>query len=102
MIVVSVVYPATSRFDLDYYTRHHMKLVRERWSDMGLREARLLRGTSGPDGSAAQFTLIALLTFGSAQELQAALAKHGAELFADIKNFTDVQPTVQLNEPVAL
>jgi uncharacterized protein (TIGR02118 family) len=96
------MYPATARFDLDYYTQRHMRLVRERWGDMGLREARLLRGTSGPDGSAAQFTLIALLSFASAQDFQAALAKHGAELLADIKNFTDVQPVLQLNEPVAL
>jgi uncharacterized protein (TIGR02118 family) len=102
VLVVSVMYPATARFDLDYYTQRHMRLVRERWGDMGLREARLLRGTSGPDGSAAQFTLIALLSFASAQDFQAALAKHGAELLADIKNFTDVQPVLQLNEPVAL
>jgi len=102
MLVVSVMYPATTRFDLDYYTRRHMRLVHERWSDMGLREARLLRGTSGPDGSAARFTMITLLSFASAQDFQAALAKHGAELLADIKNFTDAQPVLQLNDPVAL
>jgi uncharacterized protein (TIGR02118 family) len=102
MVVVSVVYPASSRFDLDYYMRSHMKLVRERWSDMGLQEARLLRGTYGPDGSAAPYALITLLTFGSAQQFQAAVAKHGAELLGDIKNFTDAQPVLQLNEPVAV
>jgi uncharacterized protein (TIGR02118 family) len=102
MLVLSVMYPATGRFDLDYYTQRHIKLVRERWGDMGLQEVRLLSGTNGPDGSAAAFTLIALLSFASAQDFQSALAKHGAELLADIKNFTDAQPVLQLNHPVGL
>ncbi len=100
MLVMSVMYPASSRFDLDYYSQHHMKLVRERWGSMGLLESRLLRGTTGPDGAAAPFTLITLLSFASLQDFEAALSAHGAELLADIKNFTDVQPVIQLNQPI--
>ncbi len=100
MLVLTVMYPATGRFDLDYYTQRHMRLVRERWSSMGLQDVRLLRGTAGPDGTAAAFTLIAVLSFASVQDFEAALGAHGAELLADIKNFTDVQPVLQLNQPV--
>ena len=42
--------------------------------------------------------MIALLTFQSQAELDAALQAHGREIMSDIKNFTDVRPAVQLNE----
>jgi len=102
MIVVTVLYPtqAGSRFDQTYYMQKHMPLVRSRWKDMGLQEARVLRGAGTPDGSAPPFQMMAVLTFSSLQDFQACAAKHGAEIFADVPNFTNIQPVVQLNEPL--
>jgi uncharacterized protein (TIGR02118 family) len=100
MVVLSVMYPATGRFDLDYYTQRHIKLVRERWGSSGLQDVRLLRGAASPDGGPAPFTLIALISFGSERDFRNALTQHGAELLADIKNFTDSQPVLQLNQQV--
>jgi len=101
MIQVSVLYPAQPggpRFDERYYVDRHIALVRQRWDGMGLSDVRLLRGVGTPDGGPAPFRVIALLTFSSVEALQKAVAAHGAEVFGDIPNFTDVKPVVQVNE----
>ena len=97
MILVSVMYPAGPRFDMDYYLGHHMPLVRERWSPMGLHEAKVVKGTGTPDGAAAPFQVMALLTFESVDAFGKAAAAHGEEIFGDIPKFTDAQAQVQFN-----
>lgn len=100
MIVVSVMYPATAgaKFDMAYYQDKHIPLVGERWGSMGLREAKVMRGAGAPGGGAATYSVIALLTFDSAEAFGQAAAKHGAEIIGDIANFTNVQPVIQLND----
>lgn len=100
MVLISVMYPnsAGMRFDMAYYLGHHMPLVRERWSPMGLHEAKVVRGVGTPDGGAAPYPVMALLTFSSAEDFKAAAAEHGAEIFGDIPKFTDTAPIVQINE----
>jgi uncharacterized protein (TIGR02118 family) len=100
MIVVSVMYPATAnaRFDLQYYREKHMTLVGERWGKMGLREAKVLQGVGAPEGGAATYSVIALLTFDSADALQQAMAQHGKEIVGDVPNFTNVTPIIQVND----
>jgi uncharacterized protein (TIGR02118 family) len=103
MVIVSVLYPrhSESRFDHDYYLRKHVPLVESRWGGMGLVKAKLMRGDSTLDGGTAAFELIALLTFTSMEALQAALASFGDEILADISNYTNVQPVIQINQPLA-
>ena len=101
MIVVSVLYPksgAGGRFDRDYYLQTHIPLVKERWTGMGLENVQLLRALGTPDGSESPYQVVALLSFRSIEDFQAAAAAHAPEIFADIPNFTDVQPVVQINE----
>ncbi|MGC5779011.1 EthD family reductase [Methylobacterium sp. NFXW15] len=98
MILITVMYPAGPKFDMGYYLNTHMPLVRERWSGMGLHEATVVTGTSTPDGGQAPFQVMALLKFESADAFATAAAAHGAEIFADIPNFTEAQAQVQLNE----
>jgi uncharacterized protein (TIGR02118 family) len=100
MILVSVMYPggAGTKFDMGYYLGHHMPLVRERWTPIGLHEAKVVRGVGTPDGGPAPFQVMALLRFESAEAFQNAAATHGKEIFGDIPKFTDVQPIVQINE----
>ncbi len=97
MILVSVMYPAGGRFDMDYYLGHHMPLVRERWSSFGLHEARVVRGVSTPDGGEAPYQVMALLTWESQEAFGKAAAAHGPEIFGDIPKFTDRQAQVQIN-----
>ncbi|MGK7871458.1 EthD family reductase [Falsiroseomonas sp. E2-1-a20] len=55
-----------------------------------------------PGEGQATYVVIALLTFQSLDALQKAIASNGAEIFADIPKFTDVQPIVQINEAVPI
>ncbi|WP_298967660.1 EthD family reductase [uncultured Methylobacterium sp.] len=100
MILVSVLYPKGEAFDLDYYLKTHMPLVRERWSPLGLEKAEVVRGAATPDGSPPPYQIMALLSFRSLEDFQAAAARHGQEIFADIPNFTKAQAVVQINEPL--
>jgi uncharacterized protein (TIGR02118 family) len=98
MILVSVMYPAGQSFDMDYYLGHHMPLVRERWSSLGLHDARVVKGVGTPDGGPAPFQVMALLTFDSVDAFKKAAATHGEEIFADIPKFTQAQAQIQIND----
>ena len=100
MIVVSVMYPPSARFDLDYYTKTHVPLVQARCAGRGLVGAQVLKGAAGADGGAPAYQVIALLTFASLAEFQAVMQQHGAEIMGDVANFTDAQPAIQINTPV--
>jgi uncharacterized protein (TIGR02118 family) len=102
MILVSVMYPGgpNATFDEAYYLGTHIPLVKERWTSMGLEEVRLVKGRNTPDGSPPLYPVMALLTFRSLQDFQSASGAHGAEIFADIPKFTNVQPILQISEPL--
>jgi uncharacterized protein (TIGR02118 family) len=97
MILITVMYPP-GNFDLDYYLKTHIPLLKTRWTDYGLKSAQVLRGKAKGDGSAPEYPMTALLTFGSLEDFQKAGKAHGPEIFADVAKFTNVQPLVQINE----
>lgn len=101
MATLSVVYPRTrgATFDYDYYRTKHMPLVGERWADAGLTGGEALLGKAAPDGSEPPFFAIGIIHFESASSLQAALdGEHAPEVIADIRNFTNAQPVIQVND----
>ena len=102
MVLVTVMYPngQNATFDSDYYLQKHIPLVKERWTKHGLSNVQVLKGIGQPDGSPSAYQMMAVLTFGSLQEFKDAGKAHGREIFADIPNFTNVTPVVQLNETV--
>ncbi len=100
MILVTVMYPAGEKFDTDYYLKTHMPLVRDRWSAYGLKSAQAIKGVAKADGSALDYQMIALLTFGSLDDFKAAGKAHGKEIFDDIPKFTTAQAVVQINDVV--
>jgi len=102
MIVVTVLYPKNeqSRFDFDYYLEKHVPMVKARCEDFGLKEVRLMRGSAMVDGAPPQFELIGELVFPSLKNLQDALGRHGAEIMADIPNYSNVQPMIQISEAI--
>lgn len=98
---LSVVYPRThgATFDYDYYRDRHMPLVGKRWADAGLTGGEALLGQGAPDGSEAPFFAIGIIHFDTMDNLRAALTGHHAsEIIGDIRNFTNVQPAIQINE----
>ena len=94
-MIISVFHPVTpeNTFDLDYYLTSHLSLVKRLLGPMGLRDTRVL--TAAPDST---YPVIAELTFDDLKSLKAALAAHNAQIQADIPNFTDVTPLVQISE----
>jgi uncharacterized protein (TIGR02118 family) len=104
MPTISVIYPRAqgATFDFDHYRSVHMPLVAKRWGDAGLTGAEALRGMSGADGGEAPYFAITLLRFASIEAFGAAMGgEHAAEIVADIANFTNVQPAIQVNETIA-
>lgn len=101
MISLTVLYPKTtdSTFDLDYYLSLHATLIRERLTPLGLTSFDVETGLAGgaPDTPPA-YAVIGRLNFATIDDLQAALGTHGPELIADIPNFTDAQPVMQINQ----
>jgi uncharacterized protein (TIGR02118 family) len=103
VIKANVLYPRIdgARFDLDYYVTKHIPLVKERLGD-SLKSATVDRGLAGrAPGSPAPYMVMATLAFDNIGDLQASMNAHGAEFRADVPNFTDIEPTVQISETVS-
>ncbi len=101
-LLVTAMYPnkSGSRFDLDYFLQKHIPLLKERWSNMGMDNVRLVRGLGLADGGEAAYRVITLMSFRSMQDFQNAAGAHVAEIIGDIPNFTDAPPVVQISEDI--
>jgi len=100
MIKVSVLYPNTpdGHFDLEYYQTRHVPMVIDRCAGAIVR-GEIERGVAGLEpGSSAPFCIAGHLIFESAESMQQAFARHMSEFIADLPNFTNIQPTVQISE----
>jgi uncharacterized protein (TIGR02118 family) len=103
MIKVSVLYPdeVGKKFDMSYYLNSHILLVSETLGD-ALINANYDKGLAGGDpGSSAPFVAIANLFFNSMEEFGQAFAGGASILMADLPNFTDIEPVIQISEVIA-
>jgi len=100
MIKVSVLYPAgqNTKFDMDYYCKSHMPMVREKLG-AACKNTAVEQGLGGGEpGSPPTYTAMGHLYFDSVGEFQAAFAPHAKEIMADIPNYTNIQPVLQVSE----
>jgi uncharacterized protein (TIGR02118 family) len=103
MATLSVVYPRAigASFDYDYYQDKHLPLAVQRWEGAGLVGGEALIGKVAPDGSDPPYFAIGIIHFESIDALKTALnGEHAQEIIGDIRNFTDVQPVLQINERI--
>jgi uncharacterized protein (TIGR02118 family) len=94
MIRMSVLYPTTGGdvFDHDYYRERHVPLALRKW---GLERAEIDKGVDGPYVAAVHFR------FDSLEAMTAALSGEGsAQVTADVANYTNITPVVQISEIV--
>lgn len=101
MIELSVMYPEQKdkRFNLQYYMNDHLRLVQKTWAGL-IQDAYVTRGVTGAaNGAPPLYRVTAHIRFASMEDLGKALAQ-GAALFADIPNFTDIEPVVQASEVI--
>jgi uncharacterized protein (TIGR02118 family) len=99
MVKVSVFYKnaAGSRFDADYFLSVHMPLA-VRLLAAGIKSATAEIGVRGTaDGDAPPFAAIANFTSESADAFMNAFMEVGARLQADIPNYTDIEPLIQVS-----
>ncbi|GIW81039.1 MAG: hypothetical protein KatS3mg105_2846 [Gemmatales bacterium] len=88
----------SQKFDFNYYVHKHLQLVREKLGAFGLLKIEVAKGLQSLDGTAAPFVCIANCDFLDLKSLLAGLDKHAASLIADVPNYTDIKPEVQINE----
>ncbi len=104
MVRVTVLYPHRegAKFDHDYYARKHMTMVGERLRPFGLLRYEVDRGVGGgAPGAPAPFVAACHLYFDKAGEFEKGIAAHGKEIMADVPNYTDIRPQMQISQIVS-
>jgi uncharacterized protein (TIGR02118 family) len=99
MIRVSVLYPnsAGARFDMAYYTSKHMPMVQKKVSTCkGIAAEKGVAG--GAPGSQPTYIAAGYLLFDSVEAFQSGFGPHAQEILADIPNYTNTQPVIQISE----
>jgi uncharacterized protein (TIGR02118 family) len=100
MIKVSVFYPTreNAKFDMDYYCKSHMPMVQEKLGSACKRMAVEQGVAGGAPGTPPTYAAMGHLYFDSLLQFQSAFAPHASAIMADIPNYTDIQPVIQISE----
>lgn len=100
MIRVAIMYPNKpgNEFNSNYYRSFHLDLVKEKYTPFGLQrieldEAKVLEGPQK-----APYFAIGYLIFESTKEFLTAIKEAGEEIMADVENFTNTSPVVQISQ----
>jgi uncharacterized protein (TIGR02118 family) len=100
MIKVSVLYPngPGATFDMKYYLTSHMPMVKQRIG-AAVKGQAVEEGLGGvAPGSPPTYLAMGHLFFESLDAFQLAFAAHGGPIVADVPNYTNTQPIIQVNE----
>lgn len=100
MVKVSVLYPNQkgTRFDIQYYCNHHMPLV-QRLLGSALKGVSVEHGICGQEpGSPPTYVALGHLLFDSVEAFQSSFGPHAPEIMADIPQYTNVEPLLQISE----
>lgn len=94
------MYPngATAKFDMAYYLNSHMPMVGQKLG-AALKGMEVDEGLGGmPPGSPAPYAAAAHLLFESVEAFGAAFTPHSAHILADIPNYTNIAPVIQISQ----
>ncbi len=102
MTRISFFYPnrKDASFDIDYYVNKHMPWSIEQLSaHPGFKGVSVERGIAGgAPGESAAYVAVCHFLFNTLEDFMSAVGPHLAALQADMKNYTDLQPTIQISE----
>jgi uncharacterized protein (TIGR02118 family) len=100
MIHVTVLYPngPGATFDMSYYTGKHLPMVRAKCGPACRAVQAELGVGAGEPGSKPPYIAIGRLVFDSVEAFQSAFAPHAGEILADVPNYTNTRPVVQIGE----
>ena len=98
MHCVTVLYlnRSDAKFDFEYYLSKHIPMVAG-FFGTGIA---VQKGVSSLTGPPAPFVCIARISIHSTDHFQKTMAQHGAQILNDIPNYTNIEPTVQIDEVV--
>ena len=102
MIKVSVMYPNApgARFDHEYYRDKHMPLVKKRMGEI-CKYYTVDKGLAGgAPGVPATYISMCHIFCESVDAFQKSFGPHTQEIMADIPNYTDQAPIIQISEVV--
>ena len=102
MIKVSIMYPyqADARFDFDYYCQKHMPMVKEKMGASCLFFTAEKGVAGGLPGQPPTYVALGHLYVESIEAFQAGFGPHVKAILADIPNYTDLKPVIQISEVV--
>jgi uncharacterized protein (TIGR02118 family) len=95
MIRVTVNYPSAegSTFDHEYYQATHVPLCMKSWP--AAKSASIDKGLNGPNVASVHFTFDSMAAFQSSMGSEATAA-----VMADVANYTNIAPVMQISEIV--
>ena len=100
MYKVSILYPDQdgAHFDFDYYCRKHMPMVKEKLGSACTAIA-VDKGIGGGEpGTPPPYLAIGYILADDLDALMAGVAEHGESFQADVPNYTNIVPLIQVNE----
>jgi uncharacterized protein (TIGR02118 family) len=103
MIKLSVMYPKGegTTFNMEYYLSTHIPLVSKLLGD-AVKGATVEEGLAGvAPNSPATFVAMGNIYFESLASFQTSFGPNAQEIIADIPNFTNTEPTVQISKVMA-
>ncbi|TAN04590.1 MAG: EthD family reductase [Rhodanobacteraceae bacterium] len=102
MIKVSVMYPNKpgARFDHEYYKDKHMALVKAQMGAACLFYTVDKGIGGGAPGEPATYIGMCHIYCESVESFQASFGPHAKQILADIPNYTDLSPVLQISEVV--
>ena len=100
MIKVSVMYPnlPDTTFNITYYCETHLPMVAKLLGD-SLKSGSVDYGLAGgAPGEAPAFIAMGHMTFDTIEDFQKSFGPHTEKIMADIPNFSNTQPQIQISE----
>jgi uncharacterized protein (TIGR02118 family) len=100
MIKMAIFYPngEGKTFDMDYYSTKHMPMAASLFGD-SLKAMSIDKGlASGTPDQPVPYLAIGYFYFENLSALQNTLGPHRDKLRADIPNYTNIQPVIQISE----
>ncbi|MBH0040498.1 EthD family reductase [Pseudoalteromonas sp. SWN166] len=100
MIKVSVLYPNKddAQFDFDYYCNVHIPLITELLGDALISGSVDAGLAGGAPNEALAYIAMGHLVFESVESFQNSFGPHTDKILADLVNFTNTQPQIQISE----
>jgi uncharacterized protein (TIGR02118 family) len=100
MIKVAILYPngEGKTFNMDYYSGKHMPMAASLFGDY-LKAMSIDKGlTSGIPNEPVPYLAIGYFYFETMASLQSAMGPNSEKLRADVPNYTNIKPVIQISE----